>query len=130
MSAAASRATIIGRSMHDIAAVWSRLQPFFHGADLIMTLDPAGRALEAPATSTAAVFVIVDRQSDIDELELLDVAPDWLLVLCPPDLMQISLAELKPLTVPVLSLEAAGLAVLGTAPFVTRHRQPSSRERL
>jgi hypothetical protein len=124
-----SRVAVVGRSIPDLAAVWSGLQPYFRSADLIVSACPAERALEGPTGSESAVFAVIDRQDDLDELLSLDVSPGWLVVLCPSDLMQSALAELKPLPLVVLPLEDAALALAARGASSWPPGHPSPRER-
>lgn len=127
--ATTSRISIIGRSLVEIAAVWGTLQSFFTGADLIVSLDPVGRALEGPSEAQAAVILLIDSIRDANELESIGFAPEWLLVLCAPALLQVLRAELKTAGLPLLSIDEAPLALMGTTPLMHQPSGlPSSKE--
>lgn len=120
--------TIVGSSVHEIADVWGQLQPFYRSADLIVTPDPAGRALEGPVAAGGAVFAVLGDAAGIERLRLLNIVPDWLFVLCPDDLAQTCLADLRQANLPVLPLDDAVRALRGRTSNAARGRQPSSQE--
>jgi hypothetical protein len=106
-----ARATIVGRSLHDVTSAWGKLQPFFGGADLIVSGEPVERALEGPTAPDGVVFAVIESREDLEDLRLIDVAPDWLYVLCPASVMQVSLAAFTAMAVAVLPVEHADLAL-------------------
>ena len=123
----ATRVKVIGRSLQDVTIAWGKLQPFFGGADLIVSDEPVDRALEGRSALNSFVFAVLDSAADMEELKLLDGATDWLFVLCPASLMQTSLAEIAPMGVTVLPLEHAELA-LKSIESRTPNDVPSARK--
>jgi hypothetical protein len=127
-----ARVTVIGRSLRTVAAVWGGLRSFYTSADLIVAEEPVGRALEESSRDETAVFVIAEEMDDFEALARLDEEPEWLVVLCPPELLQRMQPRLdEPATnVPVLSLEDVHLALLGRQVLSLSPRQSPHRERL
>ena len=129
--AGTSRATVIGRSMQDVATAWGTLQPFFGNADLIISERPAERAIVALHNVDAcAVFVVLDVQADFERILHSDAATARLILLCRAGVMQRILPGLRPLPFPVLPLEDADLALSTIRLQSSRRGQSSSRQRL
>ena len=117
---------VIGRTLQDVTASWGQIQPFCGGADLIVSNDPIERGLEGPSEPEGFVFAIAETAADLDRLRELDVAPDWLFVLSPARVMQVSLA-VDHLAVAVIPLEHADMA-LSRIGLTKQHRAPSARK--
>jgi hypothetical protein len=129
----APRVTVISRSLRASTAIWSGLRSFYTGADLVVSDDPVSRALEEPSDAETAVFALVDQAGDFEALGLLDEAPEWLVILCSPELLQRVQARLDypAIAVPVLAVDEVHLALLGRQLFALPPRgEAPHRERL